>query len=616
MRFGEWEPTVSVDEVVGTNDGMHQVQAIGTDVYWLANIAAENNRGTILRWREGAVSDLTPQANVRTRVNEYGGGTYDVDDHGLAFADDLTATLYYAQHGEAPRPITTGNATVRYAGLRLATDQGLLFAVREDHRKAGEPLTELVSLSLAGVNPGGGSVVATGADFYGRPAYHESNLAWPQWNHPNMPWDSCEIWRSWPDGKTTRIAGGDGVSAVHPRFLADGRLSWLDDRNGFWNLCLDDGTHIADNHDYCSPIWTLEDAPYAQLDDDTVIATRFVDGCGDLVRLGLNHRTIAPMALGTGEVESIACSAGVIYLVALSPLRPPSLARIDKNGLVVLAGARATVNPIGPNVVWFDGPAGPIHGLLYSPVHPSTSPRPLILRCHGGPTGMARAVFDLETQFWVGRGIGVLDLNYSGSSGFGREYRERLRGKWGVLDVADCVAAVRALIADGTVDPRQVAIMGGSAGGYTALRALVSTDVFTAGISRYGIGDLESLTKDTHKFESHYIEGLVGPYPDERQLYLDRSPINQVENLTTPMLLLQGREDFVVPLNQAETMAAAAREKGVPIALEIFEGEGHGFRMVENRRRALVTQLSFLAQVWGFTPYEKDLPHLEIENLG
>ncbi|MDO4785065.1 MAG: prolyl oligopeptidase family serine peptidase [Propionibacteriaceae bacterium] len=614
MDFGEWPPTVSLDEVLTASDGMHQVRAVGTDVYWLANLAAEDGRGTILRWCSGAVTDLTPAANVRTRVNEYGGGTYDADGAGLAYADDSSKALYYLPADGQLRQLTSGDPRFRYAGLRLASDAGLLLAVREDYLTGGEPRTELVALSLSGGNDDGGTVLATGADFYGRPAYRESQVAWAQWNHPNMPWDQCEVWRARLGHEAVKVAGGVGVSALNPLFLADGRLAWLDDTSGYWNLALDDGTRFADAHDYCPPPWTLEEPPYAQLDETTIIATRFADGLGDLVRLDLATGQTEAFGLGLGEVESISCADGQCYLIALSPLHPPRLARLGDAGLVPLAGRETRVVPVSPRPFWFDGPAGRTHALLYSPAD-TDGPCPLLVRCHGGPTGMARAVLDLEVQFWVGRGIAVLDLNYSGSAGFGRAYRERLNGQWGVLDVADCVAAVGQLVADGVTDPRRVGICGGSAGGYTVLQSLVSSQVFTAGISRYGIGDLEALVADTHKFESRYLEGLIGPYPAQRQLYRDRSPIHHTDRLSTPMLILQGRDDAVVPLNQAEAMAAAVRGKGLPVALLVFDGEGHGFRQVANRRSSLLAQLSFLAQVWGFRPAE-GLPPLTIENLG
>lgn len=615
MDFGEWPPTVSVEDVLTASDGMYQVRAVGADVYWLATIAADNSRGTILRWRGGEVTDLTPSANVRTRVNEYGGGAYDVDASGLAYADDISKALYFVPAEGPARQLTNGDPRYRYAGLRLASEAGLLLAVREDHAGEGEPQTELVALPLHAGDGDAARVLATGADFYGRPAYRDSQVAWTQWNHPDMPWDSCEVWRAGLDQPAVKVAGGGGVSALNPLFLSDGRLAWIDDAEGYWNLTLDDGTRFRDDHDFCSPPWTLEEPGYAQLDETTLLATRFVDGLGDLVRVDLTTGEIAGLGLGTGEIESIACAGHEGYLIALSPRRPARLARLKADGLVTLAGPEIGFEPVLPRSLWFDGQAGPTHALLYSPVSGEEGPCPLLVRCHGGPTGMARAILDLEVQFWVGRGIAVLDLNYSGSAGFGRAYRERLKGQWGVLDVADCLAAVEHLVATGVADPRRVGISGGSAGGYTVLQSLVSSSVFTAGISRYGIGDLEALAADTHKFESRYLDGLVGPYPEQRRLYRERSPIHHVENLATPMLILQGRDDLVVPVTQAEAMASAVRDKGLPVALLVFDGEGHGFRMVDNRRSSLLAQLSFLAQVWGFTPAD-GLPPLEIENLG
>lgn len=614
MRHGEWPSLLSIDDVLTANDGMHQVRAVGDDVYWLANIASENGRGTIMRVRGGEISELTPDANVRARVNEYGGGTYDVNEHALAYSDDLTKTIYLAPHEGATRTLTSGDERLRYAGLRLASDINALFAVREDHRSDGEPITTLVRLSLDSSNPDGGEVIASGADFYARPAYVRGRIAWAQWNHPNMPWDSCEIWTARVGEPGRKVAGGPGVSAVNPLFLHDGRLAWLDDSSGYWNITLDDGTRITDPHDYCPAPWTLEESPYAQLDASTLVSTRFVDGAGELVTVDLTTKRIDALDLSASDVESISCSHGHAYAVINWPDRPTSLVRVTGRDAVDLAttgsGSAATL----PRPLWCDGPSGRTHAWFYPvPAHEGERP-PLLVKCHGGPTGMSRSVYDLEAQFWTDRGVAVLDVNYSGSAGFGRAYRERLAGRWGVLDVADCEAAVRAVADAGLVDPAKVAIIGGSAGGYTVLQALVTSDVFGAGISKYGIGDLEMLATDTHKFESRYLDGLVGPYPEAREVYVARSPIHHVDALSTPMLILQGRDDAVVPLNQAESMADAVRAKGLPVALMVFDGEGHGFRIVENRRAALLAQLSFLGQVFGFTP-TGDVPTIQIENL-
>lgn len=616
MSFGEWAPGLTIDEVLTASDSMRQMRVVGEDVYWLAGVAAENSRGTIRRWHRDDIVDLTPEVNVRSRVNEYGGGAFDVDAEHLAFVDDVTRGVWVMTHGGSPVRVSPEDERFRYGGLRLASDFGYLLAVREDASAGSEPRTELVALALDEPNPDGGLVIATGADFYGRPAYLSGRLAWAQWHHPNMPWDSCEVW-SGPIGfpsPAAHVDGGDGVSAVNPFFLFGGQLAWFSDESGFWNLTID-GDTFEDDHDFCPAPWTFEEPPIAQLDETTLIGTRFVDGFGRLVLIDLDSGTITEADLPTSEIESVAASEGIGYAICGWPDRPTSLVAFRGDDIVQLVGDDAPERATVPEALWFDGPAGPTQAWFYPvPLTEGDERPPLLVKTHGGPTGMARANLDATIQYWTGIGVAVLDVNYSGSAGFGREYRDRLQGRWGQLDVADCVAAVRALADADRIDPYRVAITGGSAGGYTTLQSLVTTDVYAAGMSLYGIGDLETMVTDTHKFESRYLDGLVGPYPEAKQRYISLSPVHHVDRLATPMLILQGLDDLVVPPNQAEAMADAVRTKGLPLALVMFEGEGHGFRNVATRRAALQAQLSFLAQVFGFTLHD-DVPVLAIENL-
>ncbi len=613
MKYGEYHPNLDIEDVISGSDGMQQVRAAGDSCYWLANISAENNRGTIKRWHNGEVFDLTPDRNIRTRVNEYGGGTYDVDDHNLVYVDDVTKQVFCQAHNSTAKPISPSSDLVRFAGLRLATELGLVFAVRETHHADRESDTELVALKLTSDNDNFGEVIATGADFYGRPAYSKNRIAWAQWNHPNMPWDSCEIWATEITAEPKYIAGGPEISSVNPFFLADGTLGWFDDGEGYWNICLENGLRFSEKYDACLPPWIFSEPPVAQIDDHTLIGLHYVSGLGSLASFDLTTGEITDLDLGMAEVESVASSPAGVFVISHWADKPTSLAKFNGGKLMPLItenGFECT----SPESIWFDGIAGKTHALLYPVPDNGDGPPPVIVRCHGGPTGMARPGYDLETQFWCSRGIQILDINYSGSAGFGRQYRERLKGNWGVLDVADCISAVEELIATNRIAKDKVAIMGGSAGGYTVLQSLVTSDVFSAGISKYGIGDLVAMTKDTHKFESRYLDGLVGQYPQQVEIYQQRSPINHIDKLATPMLILQGNEDLVVPLNQAEDMAAAVREKGLPVALLVFEGEGHGFRNVSTRKTALAAQLSFLAQVWGFEP-AGEIAKLAIENL-
>ena len=602
---------LSLDSVLHYPDAISQVQVTGQGVFWLATIAAEDGRSTVRRWADGVVTDLTPEASVRSRAMEYGGGAYSVGDTHVAYVDDRTRRVWLIEDGQH-RPVTPEQQRFVYGGLHLAG--GRLLAVREDHEADPEPRTEVVELSLTGPNEDGGRVVATGADFYAGIASAGAQVAWYQWRHPDMSWDTAEVWVASLDDPTDAraVAASPGVSAQFPLWLEDGRLAHVADDNGFWNWRIDGGARWEVGHDCSGPTWVLNPAVACAVGSDELASVEYADGRGRLAVW--NHCTGAvrhPLP-GTTDINSIATDGETIYAVAEFADRPPALVAIRRDGQVeIIDGARdAVASAVTPEAVWADGPAGPVHSWLYLP---DAAAPPLIVLTHGGPTAMTTASYDPQIQFWVSRGFAVIDVNYSGSTGFGRAYRDRLRGQWGVLDVADAEAAVRAV--SDRIDPRRVAITGGSAGGFTTLKSLVSSDVYAAGISRYGIGYLPTLATDTHKAESRYLDGLVAPWPEGRDVYEARSPINHLESLSTPMLILQGLDDKVVPPNQAEQMAQAVRQAGLPVALVMFDGEGHGFRTMAARRQSLESQVSFLEQVFGM-PHSPDVPRLEIENLG
>jgi dipeptidyl aminopeptidase/acylaminoacyl peptidase len=613
--------TRSLDSVLHYPDAIAQVHAVGTSVYWLATIAAEDGRTTVRRLRDGVVEDLTPTANVRSRAMEYGGGAYAVDGTRLAWCDDIT-TQVWVRDADGERPVTPEGRRFVYGGLCL-TD-GALLAVREDHDAAPEARTEIVALDISSAQLDGGRVLATGADFYAGVVANGNRVAWTQWDHPNMSWDTCAVWMGTVDGSGAAAAvyERDGVAAKDPIWLPDGRLAFVADEGGWWNWRVAEVTQEA-AVDCAPPTWVLNPAVAAGLPDGRVATVVYREGRGELGLWSPGTGALDFPLPGTADIESLAVSGDRLYAVAQWPDRdatlvrvplpeePGDVARLDapETEPVVLAGPTDGDPDVAlPEAVWAEGAAGPVHSWLY---RPAADDPPLIVLTHGGPTSMARCLYDRAVQFWVSRGFAVLDVNYSGSTGFGRAYRDRLRGNWGVLDVTDTVAAVRAVTASGLADPARVAITGGSAGGYTTLRSLTSTDVYAAGVSRYGIGDLTTLATDTHKAESRYLDGLVAPWPEGRAVYEERSPINHLDRLATPMLILQGTEDKVVPPNQAVQMADAVRAAGRPVALVMLEGEGHGFRAMATRRRALEAQVSFLEQVLGL-PHSPDVPRLEI----
>lgn len=605
----------SLTSALLNSDSMSQVRATADAVYWLAGIAAEDGRCTIRRLRDGVTLDLTPAANVRTRTMEYGGGAYAVAGQLVAYCDDRTGQLHVID-GDVTRVITPAPGRYLYGGLELAADRGVLLAVREDHDATPEARTEIVALDLAGDNADGGRVIATGADFYACVTQRAGRIAWMQWDHPNMSWDTCSVWTASLDdsGDASAVFHADGVSAKDPLWTAAGDLAFVADEDGFWNWRVNGGPRWGADADCAGPTWVLNPPTAAALPHGGLASVVFREGMG-AVEVWHPHtgEVTAPLP-GTTYIDSIAVSGEDLLVIAQWADRPDTLHRICPDGTVavVVGPERAGDDIAQPTALFSDGDAGPVHSWLYTPT--DVERPPLIVATHGGPTSMATASLDSTVQFWVSRGFAVLDVNYSGSTGFGRKYRDRLRGAWGILDVSDTASAVAAVVAAGLADGGRVAITGGSAGGYTTLRSLTATDVYAAGISRYGIGDLTTLVTDTHKAESRYPDSLIAPWPAGRSVYEERSPINHLDQLKTPMLILQGTLDKVVPPNQAVAMADAVRAAGLPVALLMLEGEGHGFRALATRRLALEAQVSFLEQVFGL-PASPDVAVLEIENL-
>ncbi|HSK34018.1 MAG TPA: prolyl oligopeptidase family serine peptidase, partial [Propionicimonas sp.] len=488
----------------------------------------------------------------------------------------------------------------------------------------GDDVTQcLVRLDLNTMNPDGGTVVASGADFYASPALRpDGMLAWVEWQLPSMPWDATRLMVAPLDepGEALQVAGGPQESAVYPAWAPDGSLVYLCDASGHWNFHRWDGEETRRLHrhawDFCGPMWAPDPAPYTILADGRIGCSWLEDGIG---RLGLlvpggpaGDWLLEPIETGAVSCALSGTGTRVVALLGYAE-RPAELHLLDlvrgDDRVLRRTSARVlseTLVSRAQPLSW-DSPDGPVHAWYYPPNNPNCyAPAgelpPVQVWSHGGPTGFSDAAFDLRTQFWTTRGIGILDVNYSGSSGYGRPYRERLHGAWGIADVRDCVDGVGALVAAGLADPKRLSIRGSSAGGFTTLAALTSTDVFAAGISLYGIGDLEALTADTHKFESGYNEWLIAPWPEGRETYRERSPIHHLDRLSCPMLILQGRLDRVVPPSQAEEMAAAVRAKGLPVELVWFDAEAHGFRRAESIIATARAALAFLGRVHGFVP--------------
>ena len=623
---GSWPTPITSELVVRAAARLGEVVVDGEDVWWSESRPTEGGRSVIVRRSaDGTVTDVLPAPwNARTRVHEYGGGAWTVSAGTLWFTEFTDQRLYRMDPGSTPTPVTpepSVPAGVRHADL-LVTPDGVR-AVRETHPASGGAAA--VVNELVRVEPDGTEVLVSGPDFVSdlRPG-PDGSLAWLQWNHPDMPWDAAQLVVRTADGTETVVAGGAGESVVQPVWDADGSLWFLSDRTNFWSLyrrapggeiqlVLDAGCDIS------GPQWVFGQSRYALLDDGRIVLAYGRAGADRLAVLRIGE-PLRELELPYAVFRYVTVQGTSVVCVAGGPGHEPVVLRVDVDG-----GEPEVLRPardLGLDSAWFSRPQhvtfptedrgtgiDVAHALVYPPTNPEASAAdgdlpPLMVVVHGGPTANAVPVLNVEVQYWTSRGFCVADVDYRGSTGYGRRYRDALQGRWGVLDLDDVVACARYLADRGRVDPARMAIRGGSAGGYTTLAALtMRPGVFTAGASHYGVADLGALAAETHKFESRYLDGLVAPWPAGADVYAERSPINHVDALDTPLAVFQGDEDAVVPPDQAEEIVAALREKGVPHAYLLFAGEQHGFRKAENIRAALDGELSFYAQIWGF-----DLP--------
>jgi dipeptidyl aminopeptidase/acylaminoacyl peptidase len=633
--YGSWASPISIDQLTASSVRLSAVQIDGQYVYWLEARPDEGGRASL--WRRlitgGEPVEVTPApAYVRDRVHEYGGGEYHVSSGTVVYSEYADGRLYAIRDDGRPHPITPEGA-FRFGDIRVHPERRLVLAVREDHSSGGEPANTIVALDLDGPNVDGGAVLCAGADFYSTPELSANGrLAWTQWNHPNMPWDSTTIMVGSLNGTTVlssqSVAGGPSESALQPRWLGD-KLIFISDRTNWWNLYLWSAEAVrplcAMEAEFCEPQWTLGQRPYVIIDADHVLCSINRSGEQSIATLRIPEGRLHQVVPSGTAATSLDVGARTAAAIHHYPDRSAAVAllNLDQGGWTEVRSAAsmimdgASVSRARP-ISW-TAEQGAVYGHFYPPSNahcsaPEGSLPPLITLSHGGPTAFAAPDFKIAYQFWTSRGFAILDVNYSGSTGFGRAYRDRLRGRWGVVDVQDCITGAVAMGAQRLADPARLAIMGGSAGGFTTLAVLTTTDVFAAGISQYGIADLEQLATDTHKFEARYLDSLIGRYPEDRAIYLERSPIHRLDQLSAPILLLQGTEDKVVPPKQAEMLADAARRKSLPVALIMFEGEGHGFRKAETLKGALEAQIYFLGRILGFEPADR-VPPIPMDNL-
>ena len=637
--YGSWKSPITSDMIVSGVSGLGQIALDGEDIYWVESRPAEEGRNVLVRHTpSGEISDVTPPPfNVRTKVHEYGGGAVTVSDGVAFFCNFVDQRVYRVEVGREPTPITPEGER-RYADFLVDRTRGRLVCVLEDHSASDrEALNSLISLDLEGGEEP--ITLFSGSDFCSSPCLSPdgSALAWLAWDHPNMPWDGTQLWSAkfQPDGSLgppLLVAGGAGESIYQPGWSPGGVLHFVSDRTNWWNLyaCRDVGVEpVAPMAaEFARPQWNFGTATYGFQSERRVICCFTQGGVWRQAAIDLesNRMDILDTPYTDMNRGNLAVDSDRMVMVAGSPTESYSVVRVDLESGANRVLRCAAVNTVDtaylstPEPIEFPTEDGATaHAFYYPPKNGDFTPSPgelppLLVKSHGGPSSAADPSLNLVIQYWTTRGFAVVDVNYGGSTGYGREFRQRLRGRWGVVDVDDCVNAAKFLVAAGRADGDRLVIDGGSAGGFTTLAALAFRDTFRAGASSYGVSDLETLAKHTHKFESRYLDSLLGPYPQEQELYRERSPINHVDGMSCPLILFQGLEDEIVPPDQAQTMYAAVKAKGIPTAYLPFEGEQHGFRQAANVKRVLDAEFYFYSKVFGFSPAD-DLTPVIIDNL-
>jgi dipeptidyl aminopeptidase/acylaminoacyl peptidase len=633
--YGSWKSPITSDLIVAGSIRLGEIRLEGDTVYWSEGRPTEGGRSVVVRRSaDGQVTDLTPPPfNARTRVHEYGGSAFNVWHGELYFSNFADQRLYRtAATGEAA--LITPEAALRFADVVGDERRPRLIGICEDHTGDGEAVNKIVAIPQE--NSGKIITLVSGNDFYASPRLSPdgSQLAWITWNHPNMPWDGTELWvaevrEDGALGNSQKIAGGLTESIFQPEWSPDGVLYFISDRTDWWNLYRwQEGTIVPlcpKAAEFGLPQWVFGMTTYGFESAQSLICTYVENGIQHLARLDTQTLELTEIPTPYSSIGGLQVAPGFAAFLGGSVAKPGAIVLLNlTTGSIeeIRRSSEIAIDPgyiSTPQVLEFPTENGlTAYGFYYPPQNqdftaPDERP-PLLVKSHGGPTAATSATFNPGIQYWTSRGIAVLDVNYGGSTGYGRAYRERLKGQWGIVDVDDCVNGAKYLAAQGLVDGDRLCIDGGSAGGYTTLAALAFRNVFKAGASYYGVSDLKALATDTHKFESRYLDGLIGAYPAEAELYRSRSPIHAVDQLSCPVIFFQGDEDKIVPPNQAEMMVEALKAKGLPVAYVLYEGEQHGFRKAENIKRTLDGELYFYARVFGFELVD-EIESVAIANL-
>ena len=628
--YGSWKSPITSDLIVSGTVGLGQIAIDGDDIYWIEGRPSEAGRSVIVRRTpDGKITNVTPPPfNVRTRAHEYGGSSFVVAGGVVYFSHFADQRIYCQALDSQPKPLTPA-ASCRYADVIVDKQRNRLICVREDHAGEGEAVNTIVSINLADGEDI--QILTQGDDFYASPSLSPdgSQLCWISWNHPNMPWDGTELWVGEINadgylGNKNLVAGGLEESIFQPQWSLDGVLYFVSDKSNWWNLYrtplnppllrgeagIEPLCEMA--AEFGLPQWVFGMSTYAIVSESKIICTYTQQGKWHLASLDLIAKKLTTIETPYTDISSVKARGETVVFLAGSPTESTAIVQLNlatsqrevlrrSSDLSIESGYLSVPEPIA-----FPTENGlTAFGFFYPPKNqdfaaPAGEKPPLVVKSHGGPTAATSSSLSLKIQYWTSRGFAVLDVNYGGSTGYGREYRKRLQDSWGIVDVDDCANGAKYLAQKGLVDGNRMAIAGGSAGGYTTLCALTFRDVFKAGASYYGVSDLEALATDTHKFESRYLDGLIGPYPERKDLYVARSPIHSAERLSCPVIFFQGLEDKVVPPNQAQMMVEILKAKGLPVAYVAYEGEQHGFRRAENIKRTLDGEFYFYSRVFKF----------------
>ncbi|ORY06314.1 alpha/beta-hydrolase [Basidiobolus meristosporus CBS 931.73] len=667
--YGAWESPLSASLLASASSAIGDVQVEPTTntIYWVESRPKEKGRNVLVCKQLGSTdkaTEVTPsEYSVRTRVHEYGDGSFSVKGQTVVFSNDHDFRLYKVSMDDPGRffPVTPENKKLRFASAEIHPSGNYLVCVQEKHSESDSPDEVVNTLVYVRLDLPEGQFeigeLASGHDFYSTPRFNPSNLsqiAYIAWDHPNMVWDHTQLSLLTIEenaGKITkkedRKLVGDEESIVQPRFSADGSLHFVSDKPGFWNLFEYDIQQSKPklvlkeplDLEFGVPEWTFGCSNYAHLlsDPSKIVATCANQGTSQLQFIDSKAQTMTELSTPYTVISKLhtlhspSDKQDLVVFTGGSPSQEMELVVYSISQQKVLQKLTEKETPEDeripesiistPEAITFQSGNNQVaYGYYYPPKNdrfkaPEGELPPLLTLTHGGPTSQSYAYFNPKILYWTSRGFAVVDVNYSGSSGYGREFRQRLQGNWGLADIEDCCNAAKYLVDRGSVDSKRLSIAGGSAGGYTTLACLTfRPEVFSAGASHYGISDLELLAQDTHKFESRYMDRLIGPYPEAKQTYHDRSPIHYVNDIQNSLIFFQGLEDKVVPPNQAEFMVNALKKNKVPVAYVTFEGEQHGFRMSENIKRASEAQLWFLGQIFGFSPADTIEP-VEIHNF-